>query len=169
MLTRFSGSNNDVFRRYSDFYRLHCFLLHTYCSYAAENAPIMLLPKLPDKHSLQDQLKEFDEHSRSQFNQERKEDLEIYLNMLAENEEIRSNDRFKEFLNSSELEDFNKHVENLHIVVPITKPEKVIHAVKTTLNSIYKYWENWKLPALDIPDALAKKLIRVNKIRSTLG
>jgi len=60
-------------------------------------------------------------------------------------------------------------VENLSILVPTTKPEKVIHAVKYTISSIYRYWENWKLPPLDIPEALASKLTRVSKIRSTLA
>lgn len=45
---------------------------------------MVMLPKLPEKHSLQDQLKDYDEQSRIQFCEERKEDLEIYLNMLAE-------------------------------------------------------------------------------------
>jgi len=75
VLTRFSGSNNDVSRRYSDFFRLHSYLLHTFCMYSREGVPVMMLPKLPEKHSLQDQLKEFDEQSRSLFNYERKEDL----------------------------------------------------------------------------------------------
>lgn len=89
--------------------------------------------------------------------------------MLAESDVIRQNERFKEFLNSAELDDFNKHVENLNIVVPTTKPEKVIHAVKTTFSSIYKYWENWKMPPLEIPEVLKNKLTRINKVRSTLA
>lgn len=65
------------------------YLLNKYAKYDSKDSKMVLLPKLPDKHSLQDLIKDYDEYSRKQFWHERKEDLEIYLNMLIENDKIR--------------------------------------------------------------------------------
>lgn len=53
--------------------------------------------------------------------------------------------------------------------MPTTKPEKVLYAVKTTFNSLYKYWEQWKMPPVDVPETIASKLNRISKVRSTLA
>jgi len=82
---------------------------------------------------------------------------------------IRQNEYFNEFLSSTELDNFNKHVEHLNIVVPTTIPEKSLQVVKTAMNSLFRYWENWKQSPLEVPDELARKLTRVGKVRSTLS
>jgi hypothetical protein len=97
-------------------------LLNKYAKYENKDSKIVLLPKLPEKHSIQDRIKEYDEYNRKQFWYERKEDLEIYLNILIENDKIRDSKVMKEFLGPSELDELNKQISQLQIVTPNTKP-----------------------------------------------
>ena len=79
-----SGTNritkhSNASRRYSDFEKLHI-----YIKYKFSGSKMVILPKLPSKHGIHEMIDIWEE-SKAEFFNERKEDLEIYLNLLVEN------------------------------------------------------------------------------------
>ena len=129
----------------------------------------VLFPKLPGKHGLQDRILGLDENARREFDNERKEDLEIYLNLLIEIDKARDDSILKEFLTQTPLNDLNKEIEKARLNVPHNAPEKVIQAVQQTFQSVYKIFESWNVPNVPIEDSLKEKITKIEEIKVAMN
>lgn len=164
----FSGGNRktkhvNATRRFSDFEKLHLYFRYI----VGKSVPLMV-PKLPNKHAIQDYM-EFEEDSKAEFLNERKEDLEIYLNLLVENECIRDDPVLKQFLEEGPTDKLDEEINKANFKIPSSAPEKAYYIIKKTINSVKSIFDNFNAPAIEVDPGLKSKIEKIERIKSSMS